>query len=80
MEEGGNLHDHINEFNRLVCQLLSVGEKQAIALLSFFLQSYRSLVRFLLIGKNTISLDDVTTVIWKDQRMHRDDHIVMVEE
>ena len=39
MEEGGDLHDHINEFNSLVCQLLSVEEKvsdeeQAIALLA----------------------------------------------
>ena len=78
----GNLHDHINEFNRLVCQLLSVEEKlsneeQAIALLAFLSQSYKSLVRSMLIGKNTIKLlDDVTTVLREDQRMHRDDHII----
>ena len=39
MEEGGHLHDHIYEFNLLVCQLLNVGEKlsdeeQVIALLA----------------------------------------------
>ena len=50
MEERGNLHDHINEFNQLVCQLLSIGEKlsneeQVIALLASLPQSYRSLVR-----------------------------------
>ena len=27
MEARGNLHDHINEFNQLVCQLLNIGEK-----------------------------------------------------
>ena len=80
MEEGDNLHDHINEFNQLVCQLLSVGKKlsdeeQAIALLASLPQSYRSLVRSLLIGKNTIKLDDVTIVLQEDQRMYRDDHI-----
>ena len=74
MEEEDNLHDHINEFNRLVCQLLSVGEKlsdeeQAIALLASLSQSYRSLVRSLLIGKNAIKLDDVTIILREDQQM-----------
>ena len=26
MEEGGNLHDHINSFNQLVCQLMNAGD------------------------------------------------------
>ena len=76
MEEGGDLLDHINEFNRLICQLLNIGEKlsneeQVIALLASLPQSYRLLVRSLLIGENTFKLDDVTTVLRKDQRMHR---------
>ena len=68
MERGDNLHDHINKFNWLVCQLLSVGEKlsneeQAITLLASLPQYYRSLERSLLIGKNTIKLDDVIIVL-----------------
>nr|KYP34815.1 Retrovirus-related Pol polyprotein from transposon TNT 1-94 [Cajanus cajan] len=50
MEMGGNLHDHINHFNQLVCQLLNVNEKisneeQTVVLLLVSLpKSYKSLV------------------------------------
>ena len=63
IEEEGNLHDHINEFNGLVYQLLSVGEKLSDEEQP---QSNRSLVRSLLIGKNIIKLDDITTILWED--------------
>ena len=38
-------------------------EEQAISLLASLPQSYRSLVRSLLIRKNTIKLDDITTIL-----------------
>ena len=47
----------------------------SMIILASLVQSYRSLVRSLLIGKNTIKLDDVTTILRDDQRMQRDDHI-----
>ena len=59
--------------------MLNIGEKlsdeeQAIALLASLPQSDRSSVGSLSIGKNTIKLDDVTTIPQEDRRINRDDH------
>ena len=49
MEEGGNVIDHSNKFNKLVSRLLNVGEtieeqEQALLLLASLFRSYKPLV------------------------------------
>nr|KYP53542.1 Retrovirus-related Pol polyprotein from transposon TNT 1-94 [Cajanus cajan] len=74
MEIGENLHDHINHFNQLVCQLLNVNEKiyneeQAMLLLASLPMSYKSLVQTLLVGKTSLKLDQVTSALRENERM-----------
>ncbi|KAK2993849.1 hypothetical protein RJ640_027326, partial [Escallonia rubra] len=64
MNDGSNLGDHISEFNRLVSQLSSIDvkleeEDQVILLLSSLPKSYETLKTTLLIGKETLLVDDV---------------------
>ncbi|VFQ59821.1 unnamed protein product [Cuscuta campestris] len=77
MEEGGNLHDHINMFNQLVCQLMNADDKikdeeQALLLVSLP-KSYKPLVETLLVGKTTLTVDEVTTALRESERMMRND-------
>ncbi|GKA88005.1 hypothetical protein Tco_0809769 [Tanacetum coccineum] len=49
LKEGSNLHDHINSFNQLVCQLANVDdaikdEEQALLMLSSLPKSYKDYV------------------------------------
>lgn len=64
MDEGTNILDHINNFNKILTQLLSLDAKvgdedQALLLLSSLPSSYDGLVTALLVGKETLKLDDV---------------------
>ena len=50
MDEGGNIYDYINNFNKLVYQLLNLGEKieeeeQSVLLLASLPKCYKSLVQ-----------------------------------
>ena len=68
MEMRGDLHDHINKFNKLVSQLLHVDDKlsdeeQALLLLALLLRSFKALVQTLLVGRSTLNLDEVTTAL-----------------
>ena len=74
MDEGTSLHDHLNEFNRLVSHLLAIDSKElkeeekALLLLSSLPKSYRPLVQTLLVGKTTLMLDDVIAVLRENER------------
>ncbi|KAK2965407.1 hypothetical protein RJ640_001484 [Escallonia rubra] len=75
MEEGSDLGDHISEFNRLVSQLSSIDvkleeEDQAILLLSSLPKSYETLKTTLLIGKETLLVDDVMSALMDSSRVN----------
>lgn len=76
MEERGNLHDHINTFNQLVCQLLNAGDKiqdeeQALLLLASLPKSFKTVVQTMLIGRTSLKLDEVVAVLRENERMMR---------
>nr|KYP56149.1 Retrovirus-related Pol polyprotein from transposon TNT 1-94 [Cajanus cajan] len=80
MEIAKNLHDHINHFNQLVCQLLNVNEiffdeEQAVLLLASLPMSYKSLVQILLVGKTPLKLDEVTSALRENERMMKNENI-----
>jgi len=91
IEMEGDLHDHINKFNRLVSQLLNADDKlsdeeQALLLLASLPRSFKALVQTLLVGRSTLNLDEVISSLTENERMMRienvdDEHneIVMVE-
>ncbi|GKC92246.1 hypothetical protein Tco_1157688, partial [Tanacetum coccineum] len=64
LEEGSNLHDHINSFNQLVCQLANVDdaikdEEQALLTLLSLPKSYKPFVQTMLIRRTTLTFEDV---------------------
>lgn len=74
LEEGGNLHDHINSFNQLVCQLSNVDEvlkdeEQALLLMSSLPRSYKPFVQTMLTGRTTLTLEDVLKALRDNERM-----------
>lgn len=77
MEKGGNLHNHINSSNQLVCQLLNAYDK--ISKRSnhcYCWPHYLNPRTFgaLLIERTTLKLDEVTTTLLENERM-RNEHI-----
>ncbi|KAK2975045.1 hypothetical protein RJ640_021054 [Escallonia rubra] len=75
MDEGSNLGDHISEFNRLVSQLSSIDvkleeEDQVILLLSSLSKSDETLKTMLLIGKETLLIDDVMSALMDSSRVN----------
>lgn len=65
MKEGQPLLEHLNRFNRIVTELVSMGitheeEEKALLLLNSLPRSYEHLVTTLLHGKETIKFEDVT--------------------
>ncbi|KAK2974751.1 hypothetical protein RJ640_010011 [Escallonia rubra] len=75
MDEGSDLGDHISEFNRLVSQLSSIDvkleeEDQSILLLSSLPKSYETLKTTLLIGKETLLVDDVMSALMDSSRVN----------
>ena len=68
MTEGQSVQEHLSNFQRILTNLLSVGEKveektRALVLLSSLPRSFESLVTAILVGKSTIKMDEVTTTI-----------------
>ncbi|KAK2968978.1 hypothetical protein RJ640_012432 [Escallonia rubra] len=75
MDECSDLGNHISEFNRLVAQLSSIDvklkeEDQAILLLSSLPKSYETLKTTLLIGKETLLVDDVLLALMNSSRVN----------
>ena len=79
-EMEGDLHDHINKFNRLVSQLLNADDKlsdeeQALLLLASLPRSFKALVQTLLVGRSTLNLDEVTVALRENERMMRTENV-----
>ncbi|GJV45128.1 hypothetical protein Tco_1429664 [Tanacetum coccineum] len=78
LEEGSNLHDHINSFNQLVCQLANVDdaikdEEQALLMLSSLPKSYKPFVQTMLTGRTTLTFEDVLKALRDNERMKWND-------
>ena len=72
--EGSDVTGHIKKFNKCITQLLSVEieideEYQAIILLASLLKSYETLVTTLLVGKQTLMVDEVTTALLETEKI-----------
>ena len=83
--EGGNLHDHINSFNKLVCQLSNVDEmmkdeEQALLMLLWLPKLYKSLVQTMLTGRTTLTLEDVLKALRDNERMMKSDSFLNEEK
>ncbi|GJV78137.1 hypothetical protein Tco_1509721 [Tanacetum coccineum] len=74
LEEGSNLHDHINSFNELVYQFANVDdaikdEEQALLMLSSLPKSYKPFVQTMLMGRTTLTFEDVLKALRDNERM-----------
>ncbi|GJY58466.1 hypothetical protein Tco_0458358 [Tanacetum coccineum] len=68
LEEGSNLHDHINSFNQLVYQLTNVDdaikdEEQALLMLSSLPKSYKPFMQTMLTGRTALTFEDVLKAV-----------------
>ncbi|KAH7849584.1 hypothetical protein Vadar_019987 [Vaccinium darrowii] len=80
MKEGTNLLEHLNSYNMLNSQLVGFGvtldeEDKAILLLASLPPSYDHLVTTVMYGKETLSLDEVTSTLLSHEKMRRDDNV-----
>nr|GEV15793.1 retrovirus-related Pol polyprotein from transposon TNT 1-94 [Tanacetum cinerariifolium] len=78
LKEESNMHDHINSFNQLVCQLANVDdaikdEEQALLMLSSLRKSYKHFVQTMLTGRTTLTFEDVLKALRDNERMTRRD-------
>ena len=72
MTEGQSVQEHLSHFQKILTDLLSIGEKveektKTLILLALLFPSYMSLMTALLVGKNTIKIDEVTVVILQNE-------------
>ena len=72
-DEDTTMQDHVNMFNNLVCQLLNANEKltdekQALLILASLLKDYRNIVETLLIGRDSITLDQALALLRDNDR------------
>ena len=77
MIERQSIQEHLSHFQKILIDLLSIGEKveekiwMLVLLVSFF-PSYKSLVTTLLVGKSTFKMDEVTVVILQNEILRRE--------
>ncbi|OMO88295.1 hypothetical protein CCACVL1_08477 [Corchorus capsularis] len=74
MKVGTSLRAHLNEFNRLVTRLASVDEvmkevDKAVLLINSLTDRYDPVTRALMVGRKTLSLQDVTYAIFEYDRL-----------
>ena len=67
------MQDHINTFNQLVCQLLNADEKlsdeeKALLLLASLPKSYKNIVQTLILGRESITLDQALAALRENDR------------
>ena len=77
MTEGQSVQEHLSHFQKILTDLLSVGENveektRALVLLASLPSSYESLVTALLVGKSTIKMDEVTAAILQNEVLNRE--------
>ncbi len=67
-----SISKHLNEFNKIICQLTSIGSKleeedKALILLSSLPSSYEHLMTTLLYGNDSIDLEEVTITLLSNE-------------
>ena len=72
-DEDTTMQDHINTFNKLVCQFLNAdekltNEKQPLLLLAPLPKDYRNIVQTLLINRDSITLDHALAALRENDR------------
>ena len=72
MQEGGNVVDHIQQFDQMWNELLNVGvkfeeEDKSLLLLCSLPPSFDALVTTLLYGKETLEYRDMVSVLWSNE-------------
>src|SRR3954465_7424177 len=78
MAEGAPIFQHLNDFNKIVSDLLALEvkmkeEDKALILLSSLPPSYDHLVTTILYGKETLELEDVRVMLVNNELMKRTD-------
>lgn len=76
MEEGTDIIDHLNVFNEIIARLLSVEvtieeEDKALVLLASLPSTFDTLVTTLLVGKDTLKVDEVTTALLETETLRK---------
>jgi hypothetical protein len=76
MQEGSDLQQHVNTLNNIITELVKLGvkvddEDSAIMLLCSLPSSYKYLVTTLTYGKDTISLDIITSTLLSHSQMRQ---------
>jgi len=71
MKEGSSLHDHLNSFNKLLSECLSMDiqveeEDKAVILLNSLPKAYESMVTTLTYSKDVLDLEEVTAALLSD--------------
>lgn len=72
MPKGLDIFEHLDEFNKIICQLTSIGSKleeenKTLILLSSLLLSYEHLVTTMVYENDSIDLEDVTTSLLSNE-------------
>ena len=75
MIEGQSVQEHLSHFQKILTNLLSIGEKVEekirVLVLLALLPPYESLVTALVVGKSTIKIDEVTVEILQNEILRR---------
>ncbi|GKV34845.1 hypothetical protein SLEP1_g43187 [Rubroshorea leprosula] len=78
MAEGTNIHKHLSDFNMMVTQVVNAGdileeEEKALLLLTSLPKSYKSLVQSMLVGKTTLVMKYVTSMLLENDKFLGED-------
>ncbi|GKU94029.1 hypothetical protein SLEP1_g7569 [Rubroshorea leprosula] len=78
MAEGTNIHRHLSDFNMMVTQVVNAGdvleeEEKALLLLASLPKSYKSLMQSMLVGKTTLVMKDVISMLLENDKFLGED-------
>ena len=77
MNEGESVQEHLSNFQKILMNLFSIGEKvkkkiKALVLLSSLFSLFESLTIALLIEKSTIKMDKITFILFQNEILRRE--------
>ena len=77
MNERQSILEHLSNFQKILTNLLNVGEKveekiRTLVLLSSLPSSFESLMTILLIGKSTIKIEEMTSTLFQNKVLRRE--------
>ena len=80
MKPGTSLREHLNEFNRLVTQLASIGKTmkevdKAVLLICSLAERYSAVTKPLMVGRKTSALKDVTAIFTEHVRLQEIENV-----